>query len=219
MFKCEKCEFKDKTLSGLTQHKVAAHTERQPLACDQCEFTCTKKVRLDDYIKLSHQADKVESDESIVYCCTKCRFESDVESKLDEHMNNKHDKVVCEECDVRMESKTQLKEHTSKKHPTIACQIFNFNAKSKVELNQHVSALHNKMFQCKECRFKGTSTKILDEHERKGGQIFTCEECDYFTIIKNNLIEHIKIRHKQKDAQHMNFRTENRNISKGSLQN
>ena len=84
------------------------------------------------------------------------------------------------------------------------CEICNFAAKNRDELDQHVNAMHNKMFACKECKFRATCSNILKEHVKDNHMIdtfqavFSCKSCEYTTIMENNLDEHMKYKHRQK---------------------
>ena len=74
-------------------------------------------------------------------------------------------------------------------------------AANKDDLNQHVNALHNKMYKCEKCEFKGTSKRYLNDHfyekhnNSKKQASFACDECKYESILERNLIEHQTNKH------------------------
>ena len=182
-FKCEKCDFASENLVALNQHMANDHKNQEGkknntiFACEECEFVSKKKDSFDDHLSTEHQ-----DDGGLSYCCTKCRYETNSEKKLTEHIKKKHDStIICKECREIFETKAQHRVHVEKEHTVIDCQICNFKAKNIDELSQHVGSLHNKMFQCKNCRFEATNEMMLREHTRKVHQrknrqkSFTCD--------------------------------------------
>ena len=139
-----------------------------------------------------------DEEEDIVFCCTKCKFETNREKKLTDHIKRKHESYICDECDLNMDSSNKLIEHKRREHLQIDCEICNFKTKSKQEMDSHVENMHNKMFACDNCNFEATSKKILQDHIRcnhKTEEDFSCSKCSYKTILEHNLSEHIKNKH------------------------
>ena len=68
------------------------------------------------------------------------------------------------------------------------------------------------MFKCKTCSFEATSGEIMadhvqEKHIRKHQMNFSCDECEYNSIIENNVIEHKKNKHQAFRTQNVPFRT------------
>ena len=180
-FQCEKCDLSTKNMDELKGHQENMHSKE---------------------IKSVPQKNRKEQDEGLVYCCTKCKFETKTEKSLTEHIKIKHESFDCEECNRKLESRSKLKEHKKKEHTVKDCDICNFETYSKRDLEHHVLNKHNKMFKCDKCNFEATSSKVLKEHVRTKHQTdndnnFSCVQCGYKTILEHNLDEHIEFKHVQ----------------------
>ena len=95
-----------------------ARTETQLLHCEQCEYTTGMSTELKQHVKIMHEVrtdnaqhkeSEKETDEDIVFCCMKCRFETKYEKYLTEHIKKKHGSFKCEECNIHMETENNLR--------------------------------------------------------------------------------------------------------------
>ena len=150
----------------------------------------------------SHQENQHEKeknwDRDMIYCCTKCKFETRREKKLTNHIKERHEQFSCKECDVNFDSRYNLRRHNEKEHTTVECDICNFKFDSSRELEKHVKSRHNKMFMCEKCQLEVTSKKALQAHiemEHCDNMKFKCKKCHYETILEQNLIEHKQNKH------------------------
>ena len=183
----------------------------QNVKCGKCNHTANSSGEMKEHQKTAHvgrQEDAhqgpYEQDEGLVYCCTKCRFETTVERKLTDHIKKKHETFNCEECDAKLETRSRMEEHKKKEHSVIECDMCNFKTKRRHELDVHIQNLHNKMFSCKECSFEAISSRVLkdhlkNQHQTEAENFLSCDNCGYKTIMENNLNEHKKNKHKEEN--------------------
>ena len=210
IFKCDFCEKSLSTASTLRLHIKKFHENNvKDVTCEKCGKMCTTKINLKKHFKSKHEANELKS-----LKCEFCENRYDRMGQLINHVKKFHEgkplpvkvkeeKIFnCEKCGKIYKSVQTLKEHVESTHEGIkfSCELCPKQFSHRSGLKTHVEGVHEKKkFSCEIC-FKEYKYKTrLFEHRRQEHSenkiIHQCKLCDFSTIHKNNLTQHVQIIH------------------------
>ncbi|KAK2164705.1 hypothetical protein LSH36_60g06032 [Paralvinella palmiformis] len=164
-FKCEHCDFTTRFKETMTSH-MRKHTGEK-LGCDHegCNFTTIHPSSL-----RIHKSVKHPSNESKVYQCDMCPYNTLNHGTLTEHK----------------------KRHTSEKN--FYCSLCDYKGISKAEVIKHMN-IHTKETQyfCDKCSYTSGHRTAFVNHMRthSGMKPFQCSACGYSSITKQKVLRHI----------------------------
>ena len=106
-FKCDECEFQDKSEENVLNHTIEHHST---YACELCDFETSKDEDLNEHQINVHKRTR--------HTCTKCSFRFNSASKLKDHMSKKHQEHVypCDHCKFKFDSISSLDNHIETRH-------------------------------------------------------------------------------------------------------
>ena len=135
------------------------------------------------------------------YSCEICDAKFHLNEKLKEHVQF-HDapkiSFICETCGKEYTRKTELNEH-SKIHfgePQFSCDICDKTFYTKKNYLGLLN-IHNKTYECNECKKCFDSVRNLQRHEKahQGIKDFQCEICAKPYTSTRSLLQHMEIKH------------------------
>ena len=156
---------------------VETRSDKKPIKCQMCEYTCTSVTALSNH----HQ-----NDHGILKCdvCGKA-FAS--KPSLDKHMYVHMNTMtfVCEECGQGFPFQSRLLQHkiTHSTESRFVCNQGSCNKsfKNKGDLTRHVGTHADKWYFCAHCSYKNKDKRNRDTHSRvhenEGEERYHCEKC------------------------------------------
>ena len=102
IFKCNLCDYRDKTKENLSNHSLAKHLEHK---CNKCSFTSTSTD-----ILASHKV-KNHTDKKQMFKCEECEFEDTREEITLNHTIAQHSTIICDLCDFNTTTLNKLADH------------------------------------------------------------------------------------------------------------
>ncbi|XP_072376740.1 uncharacterized protein [Diabrotica undecimpunctata] len=205
LLKCKLCEYQTARMTNLKSHLTTHKSieDRQHYNCDQCNFSTT----FPSYLK-RHRLAKHPLESDKLYTCEKCTYSTYILSRLKRHLLRRHvnNEDVCFKCDIcnslfgrkrsmerhkarHFQPKTEKKQYVCE----ICAQVYYF----KPSLISHLYRVHQqgelKKYICYTCKFESTNKNQFILHTRKHikQELLYCANCDYKTIRKLNLIQHM----------------------------
>ena len=207
---CDQCEYKAYKKTFLKRHVKTEHSTNIPntFNCNKCEFTSSKKSHIRTHSSIKHNDTMKKR-----YCCDKCEYKTDKTFHLKNHKYREHGKCIY--CEFVSYDKSELNDHLHRNHQiqlSKNCDHCDYNATCKEKLRKHLKRNHLP-FQCGKCTYstfkrfdydlhsdtKHTNREVEDKIEFKttinGAKAFTCNECNYQTHARVNVLRHISAEH------------------------
>ncbi|XP_072381539.1 uncharacterized protein [Diabrotica undecimpunctata] len=205
ILKCKLCEYKTALMRNFKLHLNVhkSKEDKQYYNCDQCNFTTTFPNSLKSHRLFKHP---VESDK--LHTCDKCTYSTYFLSRLKKHLSRMHvDKEdICFKCDIcnsLFGGKINLERHKARHYQPksekkqYVCEICAQVYYVKPSLIEHLYRVHQqgelKKYICYICKYENTNKNRFILHTRKHikQEFLYCANCDYKTIRKPNLIQHM----------------------------
>jgi len=186
-YQCDICPklFKLRRLYALRWHKETDH-EGISYHCQQCDHNSKSPLRLQHHQQAKH--------DGIQFMCDKCQYKTRYKRNLTSHIKNVHSGLprvvkektynICDICGRSVTAKVHSKCLTKQRESNgqaILCTVpgCDFTTFSAFSLKHH-----------------------LEEHK---GETHMCDQCNYTTTHKTNLVVHIKTVHKERKVMKCNM--------------
>nr|XP_047935636.1 zinc finger protein 142 isoform X1 [Anser cygnoides] len=212
---CRQCEFTCKQARCLRQHVRIKHEGVKPHQCRYCEFSTTRRYRLEAHQSLHTGVGRIACgscsqtfgtnsklrihrlrvhEKTPTHFCPLCDYSSYLQNDITRHVNSCHRGELnfgCSRCEARFSSETALKQHVLRRHEekvAYGCPRCGFVCHSEATLKCHVQKQHPHL-ECGTCKETFPSRDALEEHKR---QHFghRCELCSFAAKERQQLVRH-----------------------------
>ncbi|NXA32765.1 ZN142 protein, partial [Eudromia elegans] len=212
---CRQCEFTCKQARCLRQHVRIKHEGVKPHQCRYCEFSTTRRYRLEAHQSLHTGVGRVACgacgqtfgtnsklrihrlrvhEKTPTHFCPLCDYGSYLQNDITRHVNSCHRGELnfgCARCEARFSSETALKQHVLRRHEEkvpYGCPRCGFVCHSEATLKCHVQKQHPHL-ECGACKETFPSRDALEEHKK---QHFShrCELCSFAAKERQQLVRH-----------------------------
>ena len=184
--KCSVCKYSLDTETKLEEHMLAKHY----IQCPMCPMKIKDKEAFSTHFKTDH-----------ISTCTKCGKEFGTLEELKKHMEQEHS-FICTVCSKHFQTNLLLNMHRDEAHKH-DCPLCNKIFANTSNLNDHVKDDHT--FHCEMCKFEGTTALIMENHilakhfTPDENNKFCCDECTNKFDTREQLGNHLREEHKDKD--------------------
>ncbi|XP_071418405.1 zinc finger protein 142 isoform X3 [Pithys albifrons albifrons] len=212
---CLQCEFTCKQTRCLRQHIRIKHEGMKPHKCLYCEFSTTRRYRLEAHQSLHTGVGRIACgicsqtfgtnsklrihrlrvhEKTPTHFCPLCDYSSYLQNDITRHVNSCHHGELnfgCSRCEARFSSETALKQHVLRRHEekmSYGCPRCGFLCHSEATLKCHVQKQHPHL-ECSTCKETFTTREALEEHKT---QHFShrCELCSFAAKERQQLVRH-----------------------------
>ncbi|NXY16057.1 ZN142 protein, partial [Atrichornis clamosus] len=212
---CRQCEFTCKQARCLRQHVRIKHEGVKPHKCRYCEFSTTRRYRLEAHQSLHTGVGRIACsicsqtfgtnsklrihrlrvhDKTPTHFCPLCDYSSYLQNDITRHVNSCHHGELnfgCSRCEARFSSETALKQHVLRRHEekvSYSCPRCGFVCHSEATLKCHVQKQHPHL-ECSTCKETFATREALEEHKT---QHFShrCELCSFAAKERQQLVRH-----------------------------
>lgn len=212
---CRQCEFTCKQARCLRQHVRIKHEGVKPHQCRFCEFSTTRRYRLEAHQSLHTGVGRIACgscsqtfgtnsklrihrlrvhEKTPTHFCPLCDYGSYLQNDITRHVNSCHRGELnfgCARCEARFSSETALKQHVLRRHEekvAYGCPRCGFVCHSEATLKCHLQKQHPHL-ECGTCKETFPSREALEEHKR---QHFghRCELCSFAAKERQQLVRH-----------------------------
>ncbi|XP_061861081.1 zinc finger protein 142 isoform X2 [Colius striatus] len=212
---CRQCEFTCKQARCLRQHIRIKHEGVKPHKCRYCEFSTTRRYRLEAHQSLHTGVGRIACgvcgqtfgtnsklrihrlrvhEKTPTHFCPLCDYSSYLQNDITRHVNSCHHGELnfgCSRCEARFSSETALKQHVLRRHEekvSYGCPRCSFVCHSEATLKCHVQKQHPHL-ECGTCKETFATREALEEHRR---QHFShrCELCSFAAKERQQLVLH-----------------------------
>ncbi|NXW21889.1 ZN142 protein, partial [Circaetus pectoralis] len=212
---CRQCEFTCKQARCLRQHVRIKHEGVKPHKCRYCEFSTTRRYRLEAHQSLHTGVGRIACgicsqtfgtnsklrihrlrvhEKTPTHFCPLCDYSSYLQNDITRHVNSCHCGELnfgCSRCEARFSSETALKQHVLRRHEekvSYGCPRCGFVCHSEATLKCHVQKQHPHL-ECSTCKETFANREALDEHKT---QHFShrCELCSFAAKERQQLVRH-----------------------------
>ncbi|KAF1411313.1 hypothetical protein FQV22_0011200, partial [Spheniscus magellanicus] len=212
---CRQCEFTCKQARCLRQHIRIKHEGVKPHKCHYCEFSTTRRYRLEAHQSLHTGVGRIACgicsqtfgtnsklrihrlrvhEKTPTHFCPLCDYSSYLQNDITRHVNSCHRGELnfgCSRCEARFSSETALKQHVLRRHEekvSYGCPRCGFVCHSEATLKCHVQKQHPHL-QCSTCKETFPTREALEEHKT---QHFShrCELCSFAAKERQQLVRH-----------------------------
>ena len=196
------CEMVCKTRSGLLDHYVLQHDQRDAqFTCKECGKAFMKKSRFTQHMQYSHTTE--------IQVCQHCSKVFQNNTKLQIHIGHAHNRelrATCEHCGKVFINKHVLAVHLASEHKIgeegiFKCSKCDRTFVLKKLLKKHVTTFHKNKnrFQCEQCDYKCSNLSILRRHGMVHSDIkdIYCELCGDVYKSQQTLKAHIRQVHEK----------------------
>ncbi|NXB36522.1 ZN142 protein, partial [Eulacestoma nigropectus] len=212
---CRQCEFTCKQARCLRQHIRIKHEGVKPHKCRYCEFSTTRRYRLEAHQSLHTGVGRISCgicsqtfgtnsklrihrlrvhEKTPTHFCPLCDYSSYLQNDITRHVNSCHHGELnfgCSRCEARFSSETALKQHVLRRHEekvSYSCPRCDFVCHSEATLKCHVQKQHPHL-ECSTCKETFTTREALEEHKT---QHFShrCELCSFAAKERQQLVRH-----------------------------
>ncbi|KAF1461614.1 hypothetical protein FQV08_0008425, partial [Pygoscelis antarcticus] len=212
---CRQCEFTCKQARCLRQHIRIKHEGVKPHKCHYCEFSTTRRYRLEAHQSLHTGVGRIACgicsqtfgtnsklrihrlrvhEKTPTHFCPLCDYSSYLQNDITRHVNSCHRGELnfgCSRCEARFSSETALKQHVLRRHEekvSYGCPRCGFMCHSEATLKCHVQKQHPHL-QCSTCKETFPTREALEEHKT---QHFShrCELCSFAAKERQQLVRH-----------------------------
>uniref|UniRef100_A0A8C3TUE0 Zinc finger protein 142 n=1 Tax=Catharus ustulatus TaxID=91951 RepID=A0A8C3TUE0_CATUS len=212
---CRQCEFTCKQARCLRQHIRIKHEGVKPHKCRYCEFSTTRRYRLEAHQSLHTGVGRIACsicsqtfgtnsklrihrlrvhEKTPTHFCPLCDYSSYLQNDITRHVNSCHHGELnfgCSRCEARFSSETALKQHVLRRHEqkvSYGCPRCDFVCHSEATLKCHVQKQHPHL-ECSTCKETFATREALEEHKT---QHFShrCELCSFAAKERQQLVRH-----------------------------
>ncbi|NXN79840.1 ZN142 protein, partial [Bombycilla garrulus] len=212
---CRQCEFTCKQARCLRQHIRIKHEGVKPHKCRYCEFSTTRRYRLEAHQSLHTGVGRIACgicsqtfgtnsklrihrlrvhEKTPTHFCPLCDYSSYLQNDITRHVNSCHHGELnfgCSCCEARFSSETALKQHVLRRHEekvSYSCPRCDFVCHSEATLKCHVQKQHPHL-ECSTCKETFATREALEEHKT---QHFShrCELCSFAAKERQQLVWH-----------------------------
>ncbi|NWH50101.1 ZN142 protein, partial [Fregata magnificens] len=212
---CRQCEFTCKQARCLRQHIRIKHEGVKPHKCRYCEFSTTRRYRLEAHQSLHTGVGRIACgicsqtfgtnsklrihrlrvhEKTPTHFCPLCDYSSYLQNDITRHVNSCHCGELnfgCSRCEARFSSETALKQHVLRRHEekvSYGCLRCGFVCHSEATLKCHVQKQHPHL-ECSTCKETFPTREALEEHKT---QHFShrCELCSFAAKERQQLVRH-----------------------------
>ncbi|NXH26748.1 ZN142 protein, partial [Myiagra hebetior] len=212
---CRQCEFTCKQARCLRQHVRIKHEGVKPHKCRYCEFSTTRRYRLEAHQSLHTGVGRISCgicsqtfgtnsklrihrlrvhEKTPTHFCPLCDYSSYLQNDITRHVNSCHHGELnfgCSRCEARFSSETALKQHVLRRHEekvSYSCPRCDFVCHSEATLKCHVQKQHPHL-ECSTCKETFATREALEEHKT---QHFShrCELCSFAAKERQQLVRH-----------------------------
>ncbi|NXV98815.1 ZN142 protein, partial [Fregetta grallaria] len=212
---CRQCEFTCKQARCLRQHIRIKHEGVKPHKCRYCEFSTTRRYRLEAHQSLHTGVGRIACsicsqtfgtnsklrihrlrvhEKTPTHFCPLCDYSSYLQNDITRHVNSCHHGELnfgCSRCEARFSSETALKQHILRRHEekvSYGCPRCGFVCHSEATLKCHVQKQHPHL-ECSTCKETFPTREALEEHKT---QHFShrCELCSFAAKERQQLVWH-----------------------------
>ncbi|NXY37924.1 ZN142 protein, partial [Pomatorhinus ruficollis] len=212
---CRQCEFTCKQARCLRQHIRIKHEGVKPHKCRYCEFSTTRRYRLEAHQSLHTGVGRIACgicsqtfgtnsklrihrlrvhEKTPTHFCPLCDYSSYLQNDITRHVNSCHHGELnfgCSRCEARFSSETALKQHVLRRHEekvSYSCPRCDFVCHSEATLKCHVQKQHPHL-ECSTCKETFATREALEEHKT---QHFShrCELCSFAAKERQQLVRH-----------------------------
>ncbi|NXM86461.1 ZN142 protein, partial [Oenanthe oenanthe] len=212
---CCQCEFTCKQARCLRQHVRIKHEGVKPHKCRYCEFSTTRRYRLEAHQSLHTGVGRIACgicsqtfgtnsklrihrlrvhEKTPTHFCPLCDYSSYLQNDITRHVNSCHHGELnfgCSRCEARFSSETALKQHVLRRHEekvSYSCPRCDFVCHSEATLKCHVQKQHPHL-ECSTCKETFATREALEEHKT---QHFShrCELCSFAAKERQQLVRH-----------------------------
>lgn len=212
---CHQCDFTCKQARCLRQHIRIKHEGVKPHKCRYCEFSTTRRYRLQAHQSLHTGVGRVACgicgqtfgtnsklrihrlrvhEKTPTHFCPLCDYSSYLQNDITRHVNSCHHGELnfgCSRCEARFSSETALKQHVLRRHEekvSYGCPRCSFVCHSEATLKCHVQKQHPHL-ECSTCKETFPTREALEEHKT---QHFShrCELCSFAAKERQQLVWH-----------------------------
>ncbi|OXA42157.1 Zinc finger protein 77 [Folsomia candida] len=210
--KCKICSVEFVRPENLRGHMANVHSTearpRHPCSVVGCGKTFLYNHGLSRHFGTEHAENPVR------FCCTLCSKEYTTKLNLEAHIaaHTGEKSYKCDTCGMIFVTHYRLKAHQEvhrekSKRKVYKCELCPSTFLSKMGISRHVRTIHgDRNYLCTHCnkkynRLSGLRYHILTKHKTEDMPSYSCEECEYKTVVKTNLKLHIKRVH---EGDHLN---------------
>ncbi|XP_054828954.1 zinc finger protein 142 [Eublepharis macularius] len=212
---CRQCDFTCKQARCLRQHVRIKHEGVKPHKCPYCDFSTTRRYRLDAHQSLHTGVGRIACptcgqtfgtnsklrihrlrvhEKKPTHFCPFCDYSGYIQNDITRHVNSCHQgelNFACSRCEARFSSETALKQHALRQHEekvSYCCPHCAFVCHSEATLKCHVQKQHPHL-QCATCKETLTTREELEEH-KKLHFIHRCDCCSFAAKERQQLVSH-----------------------------
>ncbi|KAM4697478.1 zinc finger protein 142 [Rhinophrynus dorsalis] len=217
---CMQCDFTCKQPRCLKQHVRIRHEGVKPHRCQYCDFSTTRRYRLDAHESLHTGVGRISCgscsrtfgtnsklrlhqrrvhEKKPTHFCSLCDYSGYSQNDIARHMSSCHSgdsSFPCTVCQASFSSEAALKQHSLRKHQdkaTHECSQCSFSCHSLATLRCHLQKQHLQL-ECSICKQSFSCRQDLDEH-RKSHFSHHCQQCQYAAKDQQQLVYHYSKEH------------------------
>lgn len=212
---CRQCDFTCKQVRCLRQHVRIKHEGVKPHKCPYCEFSTTRRYRLDAHQSLHTGVGRIACpvcdqtfgtnsklrihrlrvhEKKPTHFCPLCDYSGYIQNDITRHVNSCHQgelNFACSHCEARFSSETALKQHALRQHEekvSYCCPHCAFTCHSEATLKCHIQKQHPHL-ECATCKETLTSREELEEHKKLHFS-HRCDRCSFAAKERQQLVSH-----------------------------
>ncbi|XP_065527663.1 zinc finger protein 142 isoform X2 [Lathamus discolor] len=212
---CRQCDFTCKQARCLRQHIRIKHEGVKPHKCRYCEFSTTRRYRLEAHQSLHTGVGRIACgicsqtfgtnsklrihrlrvhEKTPTHFCPLCDYSSYLQNDITRHVNSCHRGELnfgCSRCEARFSSETALKQHVLRRHEekvSYSCPRCGFMCHSEATLKCHVQKQHPHL-ECSTCKETFATREALEEHKTQHFS-YRCELCSFAAKERQQLVRH-----------------------------
>jgi len=198
-FVCDLCPKRCAWLFQIRKH-VEIHKKEKNFKCEACPKSFASKFELFEHLKRSA---------GVKLKCDLCDAEFPSNASLRQHKNFVHSNLSlkCDKCEYVAKNLQLLKIHQHVHQEltdadAVECEKCRKKCPSKLSLAKHISQVHSELrFKCDEfnCSYVAKTITLLKDHQGTHDKFFRCDICAKTFAKKQQLTEHIEIKHEGSD--------------------
>ncbi|KAM6464485.1 zinc finger protein 142 isoform 2-T2 [Liasis olivaceus] len=212
---CRQCDFTCKQVRCLRQHVRIKHEGVKPHKCPYCDFSTTRRYRLDAHQSLHTGVGRIACtacgqtfgtnsklrihrlrvhEKKPTHFCPFCDYSGYIQNDITRHVNSCHQgelNFACSRCEARFSSETALKQHTLRQHEekiSYCCPRCAFVCHSEATLKCHIQKQHPHL-ECATCKETLTTREELEEHKKLHFN-HRCDICSFAAKERQQLVSH-----------------------------
>ncbi|XP_029442151.1 zinc finger protein 142-like isoform X2 [Rhinatrema bivittatum] len=212
---CRQCDFTCKQSRCMKQHVRIRHEGMKPHKCRFCDFSTTRRYRLEAHESLHTGLGRIACDvcsqtfgtnsklrihklrvheKKPTHFCPLCDYSGYSQNDITRHTKSCHSgelSSACPQCPARFSSETALKQHTLRKHEEkvcFSCPRCAFTCHSEATLKCHLQKLHPHL-ECGACGETFGRREDLEEH-KKSHFGHHCQHCSFACKERQQLVHH-----------------------------